>query len=334
MPNITLTPQQLLAVEGIDFSFRERMSNLILPSWVDKMFWHNSTSTMEVEPYVVTEGNANWRETPEGGNYELGDVKLNPILVANKRFVKALQIKYSQIQYDKYDEVMMMAESVASSTEDLWMQLVMNTINNAGTTLAYDGATFFSTAHKLGNQVNQSNLITIDISALPTSEHGTGPTAPSPAELRQSVSKVISGLRQIKRGAEDRPNEWKRQFHVMLPESFAPQAEAAFTNENLAAVLAETFVTLGATGARYSSDDRVGITYSCVPSLSLTDSFIVSVVDTPEKPFMRQTKESRIDHLDQNSDQWKKYDILEWIAKQWCGVSNFNWYRAAKGVMV
>jgi hypothetical protein len=335
MANILeLTPNQILAIDGIDLSFRERMFQTKLPRWVDNLFWHNATSSMPVEPYVITTGQADWQQVEEGDSYQVGEVTPNPILVANKRYMKSLIVKYSQIQYDKYDEILMEAERIVSGYDDLWMSLVLSILNSATTSLSYDGAAFYSAAHKFNKNTSQSNLISVDISALPTSEHGSGPTSPSPGELRQSVAQVVSALRAIKSGKDEYPNAYKSKFHVLFPEAFRAQAEAAYSNENLAATLAEVMTVLGSSGVRFGTDDRVSITYDCTPALNYSDSFIVSVVDTPEKPFVRQTKEMRVDSLLYDSDQFKKMDILEWPVKVWCGAGNFHWYRSAMGKMI
>lgn len=334
MADLILTNEQILAISDIDLSYRELMANQTLPSWVDTFFWHNANSTLPVEPYPIIEGGGGFQETPEGTDYKQQGVETKSVLLANKRFIQSLVVQYGYIKYDRYGAIMQLLESMASDYRTFWMGLVMNILNGGETTDSYDGTTFFATDHVLAKQTGQANYFEIDISNLPTPEHGTGPSTPTPSELYYSVLDVIKGMRQIKSADNKYVNEYQQSYHVLLPESLSGQAQAAFLQENIAATSAQLMLALSKGGAAFGTNSKVNITYDCLPSLNLTDAFIVGVADTSEKPFVRQTDEIRIDALLYESDQFKKKDILEWPTKIYANAGNFHWTRAAMGRMI
>jgi hypothetical protein len=329
MPNLTITPQQILAVEGIDASYKELMADVPLPSFVDKVFHHNASSSLPIEPYSITELGGGFEESPEGTDFSTDTPNVESVLLTNKLYKRGVKVPYSMIQYDRYGEIQRIVDNAVSSYRDFWMGQVMTVLNSGETATSYDGKVFFADDHVLAGIAGQANYVEVNISDLPTTEHGTGVTAPSPSELYQAAVKGISTLRTIKSATNTFPNEHKMQYHVLLPESFSVQAQSAFASENLASAVASTILTLSNSGPRFDSESSLNITYSTHASLNLTDAFIVSVVDTPEKPFIRQTKEFRIDSLLYDSDHFALNDQLLWIPKIWAASGLFHWYRAA-----
>jgi hypothetical protein len=333
MVDIILSEEQILAISDIDVSYRQRMQEVPLPPWVDTFFWHNADSSLPVEPYPIIDGTAEWQKAAEGTSYRQDNLSVKSVLLQNDRYIKSLVVPYSYIKYDRYGLIMQEIEAQAAGVRDLWIGMIMSILNAGETSTAYDGETFFDTDHPLGSMTGQANYVEIDISTLPV-EHGTGVTTPSSAELYQSVIQTISALRKIRSGTNIYPNEFYGSYHVLLPESLSGQAQAAFANENLAATMSQVMLALAGGGMRLGSNSKLNITYDCLPSLNLTDAFIVTVADTSEKPFIRQTEDFRIDSLLYDSDQFKHKDILEWPTKVYGGAGNFNWKSCAMGRMI
>lgn len=201
------------------------------------------------------------------------------LIIKNKPYESTLEISADDIRRDKTGQIQIRIKEQVRKANTHWAGLLSTLIANGtgGTGLSYDGQYFFDTDHAEGSSGSQSNSISVDISALPSSVHGAV-TAPSASEMQQSI---LSGAQQIiglKDDQGDPINEDAAQFIIMVPTPLWSVGEAA---------LKAAAIDGGDTNVVAVMD---GITFSIAvnPRLSWTDKFAIFRSDSDVTPFIRQ----------------------------------------------
>lgn len=213
-----------------------------------------------------------------GGRHAKG-LRDNGYTIRNRPFESTLEISIDDLRRDKTGQIMVRIAEHVDRANAHWARLLSTLIVDAESTACYDGQSFFDTDHNEGDSGDQSNDISVDISALPvpTTAHGST-TAPAPEELMHAI---LEGAQTMLGFVDDQGepiNENARQFMVMVPTSFWKSAVTALNVPTLAQ---------GATNILASAD---GFNFSLQvnPRLSWTTKLALFRTDGNVKPFIRQ----------------------------------------------
>ena len=197
----------------------------------------------------------------------------------NKAFESTLEISVDDMRRDKTGQIMVRIAEHVDRANAHWARLLSSLIIAGESTACYDGQLYFDTDHAEGASGDQSNDISVDISALPVpaTAHGST-TAPAPEELMHAI---LEGAQKILGFLDDQGepmNENARQFLVMVPTSFWKSAITAVGAPTLAQ---------GATNI-ITTADGFGFQVQVNPRLSWTTKLAVFRTDGNIKPFIRQ----------------------------------------------
>ncbi len=202
----------------------------------------------------------------------------NGITIENKHFESTIEVLVKELRRDKTGQVMTRIRELAQRTNAHWASLLSTLIVNGASTDCYDGQYFFDTDHSEGDSGTQSNDISVDISALPASVHGST-TAPSPEEMQQAI---VQGIAQMMGFLDDQGepmNENASGFLVMTPVSLWTTATKAVT------------MPAGTGVSEMQLPSGVSINVVANPRLdanSWTAQFAVFRTDSEIKPLIRQ----------------------------------------------
>lgn len=212
-----------------------------------------------------------------GGRHAKG-FQENGITIPNKHFEATLEVFVEEMRRDKTGQVMLRVRELAGRIVSHWASLLSTLIVNGESTACYDGQFFFDTDHQEGDSPVQSNDISVDISTLPTTNHGT-PTAPSVGEMQKAILLGIQQMYGFVDNEGEPYNETAQEFLVKVPTSLFEVALAATRNPMVDSGESNTITNV----------DEFRITVRSNPRLSAwTDKFAVFRTDGNMKPFIRQ----------------------------------------------
>lgn len=243
----------------------------------------------------------------------------------NKTFEATLEVSTDDLRRDKTGQILVRVAEMADRANRFKGKLLSDRIIEGAASLCYDGQYFFDTGHSEGKSGSQSNLIDIDISALPVSTHGT-PTAPSAAEFSHAVARTVEGMLSLKDDQGEPINEDARSFMVMVPVRFMGVAAMALSGKPL---------EQGDTSVIGTMD---GFTVDVRPNPRLsawTDQFATFRTDGRVKPFILQEEEEvSMDAIAEGSELEFK-QRKHWYGATWIGNVGYGmWQHACLGRLV
>lgn len=262
-----------LSSRAIIGTFYQRLEVLTSASWIGGISMEFQ-SDQESETYKWLGMSPAMREWI-GGRQAKG-LRENGVTITNKLWEATLEIPVDWMRRDKTGQILVRVDDMASRAVTHWQSLLSGLIIGGESLVCYDGQYFFDTDHAQGDSGTQSNDITVDISAVPASLHGTA-TLPSPEELRAMVFAGVEKILGFKDDQGEPMNELARKFLVMVPLGWMTATVAALRNP----------VVGGDTNTVTSLD---GYTFEVAvnPRLTWTDKLAVFRVDGSVKPFIRQ----------------------------------------------
>lgn len=169
-------------------------------------------------------------------------------------------------------------------------ELLLSTlINNAESSVCYDGQYFFDTDHTEGDSGSQSNDLTYNANT---------ETAPTTAEMEAAILQSIQAIIGFKDDQGLPMNQYAKKFLVMVPTPFWASARAA--------VGAQVIVDGSASRTGLISGwGDVEITVQVNPLLNWTTKFATFRTDGSVKPFIQQVREQvTTDVLGEGSDHF------------------------------
>jgi len=240
-----------------------------------------------------------------GGRQAKG-LKESGIEIKNKSFEATLEFLVKDMRRDKSGQIRTRIQELARRSNSHWASLLSQLILLAESTVCYDGQYYFDTDHEEGKSGAQSNLISVDISALPVSVHGAAVTAPSVAEVQLAIAQAIAKIVSFKDDAGEPMNEDANQFLVMTPISLmntamnavATPSQVAETQTALEGLKQNGF-SIGVTGnARLSS-------WTSKFCVFRTDSFVKSFICQEETGVLMKAKAEGSEYeFDNNAHQY------------------------------
>ncbi|MBL4761161.1 MAG: Mu-like prophage major head subunit gpT family protein [Gammaproteobacteria bacterium] len=197
--------------------------------------------------------------------------------VENLHFEAGIEVQIKDMRRDKLGQIMLRINELATRAGTHWISLISQLLLLAESQPCYDGQFFFDTDHVKGKGAAQSNIISVDVSALPLDKPGT-PTHPSVLAFEQAVLETIVGMQGFTDEHGEPLNELANNFVVFAP-------------TKLAKVGYKAFKTAKASSSESSdlSDFDFNVTVMANPRLnSWSDRFAVLRADSAVKPFIRQ----------------------------------------------
>ena len=275
------------------------------------------TSNQESETYNWLGMSPVMREWIGGRNAK--GFRENGLTIKNKKFEATIEVLVDEIRRDKTGQVMTRVRELADRTNTHWASLLSTLIVGGASALCYDGQYFFDTDHSEGASGNQSNSISVDISALACSQHGST-TAPSVEEMEQSILQAVAAILGFKDDQGEPMNEGASQFILMTPVSLYHPALAA---------CALPMLTGGKSNLITAQND-FSIRVVANPRLSAwTANFAVIRTDGQTKPFIRQQEEDvSIAAIAEGSELEFKEDKHEYGVKAIRNVGYGYWQHA------
>lgn len=232
------------------------------------------TSDQDSETYKWLGQSPAMREWVGGRNAK--GFRENGITIQNLHYEATLEVLLRELRRDKTGQVMVRIQELALRTNSHWASLLSTLILNGESSLAYDGQFFFDTDHSEGDSGTQDNDLTIDISALPASVHGST-TAPSPEEMQQVILKAVAQILSFKDDQGEPMNENAQNFIAMVPVSLFLVGSKAISMP----------VGTGVSEQHLPQGLNIGVAANTRLS-SWTDQLAVFRTDGSVKPFIRQ----------------------------------------------
>ncbi len=141
----------------------------------------------------------------------------NTISATNVKYEATLEILLDDLRRDDTGQARMRIQDLARRANSHWAQLLTALIIAGESTACYDSQFFFDTDHTEGNNdTNQSNDLSIDISATPAAVNGTT-TAPSPEEMSYVIMQMIQAIMGFKDNENQPMGEDATGFLIMCP---------------------------------------------------------------------------------------------------------------------
>lgn len=259
-------------------SFFERLQRADGMSWIDKISTPAMGSDQDSEDYA-------WLGQVPGLSAQLGAKKFTqlrevPWTVRNVKYQGGLKFPKGDILYDKTGQVMIRTQEGADTARNHWVSLAAPLVVNGATGLCYDGKYFFATDHAEGNSGTQSNLVSVDISALPCGVHGTI-TVPSVSEMAQCITLGIQQMIAFKDDQGEYCNEHLSSFLLMVPTTLIGVAMAATGSAQIDG--GDSNILVG--------QNTYKLSVAASPRLNTwTDSFALFATDGMQRPIIRQQR--------------------------------------------
>jgi len=285
------------------------------PSWVGRVA-NVFESDQASESYPWLSSTPAMREWVGGRNAK--GFKENGITIANKHFEDSIIVQKKDLRRDKFGMIEMRINELVRRGMVHPASLLSTLIANGETGLCYDGQYFFSTTHAEGISGTQSNLVSVDISATPTTIHGTT-AAPSVEEFQLAIGQGIQAMVALKDDEGEPSNEDASSFIVMVPPTYM--------NAGMQAVATPMQVAASQTAL-----SEIDFSIVCVPNVRLsawTDKFAIFRADTNIKSliFQRET-DINISAKAEGSDFEHDNDAHEYGIDYWGNVAYGLWQHA------
>ncbi len=242
------------------------------------------------------------------------------VTLTNAHYEATLEVALKDLRRDKTAQIEARIGDLVDRQVSHWASLLSILIANGPSTACYDGQFYFDTDHVEGeNTTNQSNDISVDISALPAATHGVV-TNPSMEEMQQSIFKGIAAILGFLDDRSEPMNESARAFGVYVPLALYDKALGAtenITTQSLPQNLNPNQL------ANFSVD-----VWADARS-TWTDSFAVFRTDSPIKGLIRQQEtEPELKVKDENSEFAFDNDAIQVGIDTWRTTGYGLWQRA------
>lgn len=197
----------------------------------------------------------------------------------NKRWEASLKVPVLDWTKDKTGQIMVRVNDLASRYMAHRARLLSALMIAGEATACYDGQYFYDTDHAEGGSGTQSNDLSVDISALPTAQHGST-TVPSAGEMALCIMQAVAAIYGFKDDQGEPMNEGATDFRVMVPISLWAATSAAVGGKVLASGEDNPVAIAQMDGFRLRIHANARLTW--------TDRFSVFRADGAVKPFIFQ----------------------------------------------
>jgi phage major head subunit gpT-like protein len=203
--------------------------------------------------------------------------------ITNKRWEASIKVPLMDWTKDKTGQIKVRVGELADSYADHRLDLIGDLIVAGESTACYDGQYFFDTDHATGASGTQSNDLSVDISALAVTTHGST-TAPSVEEAAACLLQAMQAIIGFKDDQGRVMNRRARRFKVVTPLSLWPAFFAAANSSTVNYAGPNVLALAMAKGYQ--------IEVVADPASTWTTKFAMFRTDGRVKPFIWQTNGS------------------------------------------
>lgn len=298
-------------------------------SWVNKLaMLFNSNQESETYAWL---GMAPAMREWVGGRHAKG-FNQNEYTIKNKKYEATLEVLVDELRRDKTGQILLRVREMATRYGSHWAKL-LTALMVAGLAAGgecYDGQYFFDSDHAEGSSGSQSNLVSVDISALPTGDttgsHGSI-TAPSIGEMALCIQQAIARILSFKDDQGEPMNELAREFLVMTPTTLFNAALGACSVPYMAQGMNNPLVAGGGYSVTPVANARLD-------AASWTATFAVFRTDGLTRPFIMQEElPLQIDAIAEGSELEFNEDKHHYGIKAVRNVGYGYWQHAAHVTM-
>ena len=247
------------------------------------------------------------------------------LTIVNTHYESTIEVQKKDVRRDKTGQLRARIDEWSDRHQTHWASLLSTLLLNGASTLCYDGQYFFDTDHSEGDSGSQSNKISVDISGLPATLHGTT-TAPSVEEMQQAILAGIAAMLAFKDDKGEPMNENAREFLVVVPVGLyitAVAAVSALTTANLSNNLNPNIIA----GMKVNVQMNARLTW--------TAEFAIFRTDSPIKALIRQTEqEVELKAKAEGSEYEFDNDAWQFGVDAWRGVGYGYWQRVIHVTMI
>ena len=259
-----------------------------------------------------------------GGRNAKG-LRENGMEIKNKHFEATIDILVRHLRRDKTGQAMTRIRDLAKRTISHWAKLLSIMIENGEAGVCYDSLYFFDTTHEEGISGSQSNLLSIDISALPCENHGTT-TQPSVEEMQLAIAQTIAAIMSFKDDQGEPMNEDAEDFLIMVPNVMYYQAALNAVTTPMQVSASQTVLE----GIKQKHNIQVVQN----PRLTWTDSFATFRADSEVKALIRQEETAvQLKIKGEGSEYEFDNDAHQYGVDTWRNVGYGLWQMACKGTL-
>lgn len=307
----------LITSKAVVGAMRQALAAGSPPAWIGAIA-NTFSSNEAVESYPWLSSTPALREWVGGRNAK--GFTENNIEIRNKHYEDTLVVQKKDLRRDKFGMLQIRINELARRAAVHPSSLLSTLIVNGESALCYDGQYFFDTDHAEGDSGSQSNSISVDISGVPATNHGTI-TVPSVEEMQISIATGIQSIVSFKDGAGEPVNEDASGFLVMLPPTYMQAGlQAVATPMQIAASQTALSELMGAFRISAVVNPRLS---------SWTTKFAIFRTDSAIKPliFQRETAVN-ISAKAEGSDFEHDNDAHEYGVDYWGNVAYGLWQNA------
>lgn len=293
---------QGLSSRAIIGMFYKRLEQAAAESWMGRVSMLMN-SDQESEEYKWLGQAPAMREWI--GGRQAKALRENGIVIPNKKYESTLRIPVDWIRRDKTGQIRVRINEQALRANSHWASLLSTLLKNGESGTCYDGQYFFDTDHSEGKSGSQSNSITVDISAVAASVHGTA-TKPSPEELQEMI---LQGAQQIIGFLDDEGepmNENARDFVVKVPLAYWIPALKAVGAQQIANSGDNVLLSAAMDGFRFqiAANARLN-TWTDKLAVFRADSDVAAFIRQEETPIQMKAKAEGSEHeFDTNTHEY------------------------------
>lgn len=248
----------------------------------------------------------------------------NSLIIQNKKYEATLDFLLDDMRRDKTKQIEVRIAEFTERSQTHFASLVSAAIAAGETTVCYDGQFYFDIDHQEGDSVVQSNDISTTIAGLPAAVHGSV-TAPSPAEMQQTIMASITQMLTFVDDQNEPMNELAQEFLVMVPVGLYSATTSALS-------------TLRESSNNTFDMDGFSISAVVNPRLTTagwTDKFATFRTDAAIKALIRQEEyDTKLKVKDETSEYAFDNDAVQFGLDASRGAGVGRWQNAVLNTMV
>lgn len=258
--------------------FYERLQQSTGAGWIDAIATAPIRSDQDSESYA-------WlgmvpQLTVYKGEKRFQQLRTTDWTIRNVKYQGGITVPKEHVLYDKTDQVRVRLNELADRAQAHWAGLLAPLLVAGPSTACYDKKNFFATDHSEGASGVQSNSISVDISALPVSVHGST-TAPSAGEMMLAIMAGVQQMIALKDDQSEFVNEGMTEFLVLTGHTLMTQAVSALRARSIDGGDTNILVEQDSFRLRVQSTPRLA---------SWTDKFALVALQGNQRPFIRQQR--------------------------------------------
>jgi hypothetical protein len=336
MVDFSMIGEHTLTLAGVTTEYVERVRNITLPTWADRIAHLDDQSMADSHVYPIPEGGMDdLMEVPAGGESSFASLSVSNVVCPSTRKTTGFTCdRRMLLNAANTNNILNMSARSLEKVRKYWVSTFLSILNGGHDTYtSRDGKYLFAADHVLGEVSGVSNIGSIALDELGVTSAGL-PGAPSPEALAAAAIEAIVSLRAIKNGPGDQDfvSDTNNSFYCLFPAQWLRPASQAFGVASNAQLISGMLQKLGA-AVPDSLGQEFMINYACVPGLTAADTFFVFPDDTSEKPLLRRQNSLSVEDFGYDSEVAKRTGLAQWLVELYGGAAPFYFERIYRATL-